>query len=759
MGGRTAGLLTTALVAVGLALTSPGVAHAEISTECTSGTDTASLNRLVANQLADLVGFDTTRVIALPDGRNVWTVQDAFLAPTPGAHPSSLRPPTGFAHNALIVQQGTCFTTVHGPITPGSHCSVADASYVGGDLTATCSRWYWPMSGGLDHLGRLVVFFVEMLNESGSGAAPSAHPVATWVARFNSATFDILSFAPAPASAADIVYGAAVESDASFTYLFGWSYDQFNLPDPTSPPPSQMFVGRVPLGRFDVQPTYWNGVDWVANRAAAVPISISPDGGANPMQPRLIDGMWVSVVKSGDWNGNAVRVDVAPAAQGPWTTVQTVTIPSRTLDNRTNTYAAHLLPWRSPTGNLVVALSNNAWQMDPLALDNPTLYQPRFFELAAPVDLPAPQFSATTDPLGFVPASPPIRAIDTRDTMRLAAGHVLRVALGGLVPADARAAVIDLAAVDPAGAGFLTAWSCDEAMPPTSNLNYVTRGTRATHAVVTLAGDASICVFSMTATDVLVDVTGSYTSSPSALGFHPLSPTRIYDSRVSGGAWAFGETRVIDVPVAAAAVAFNLTITEPAAAGFVTVFPCQQTLPIVSNINYVPAQVVANLVQIGVTGGQICVHSNARTHIVIDLQGTYDTAPGGLHYQAVAPARLVDTRIGVGSVFGRVGVDAGPLGIWPANAPVATTAVPAAVKALMVSMIAVTPRGPGWAAIGPCLEPAYLVPYRSSTLNFVAADVVANQAITPTRVSSGADICTFATSPAFHVVDLTGWFV
>lgn len=242
----------------------------------------ASLNRLVTNQLADLVGFDTTRVIALPDGRNVWTVQDAFLAPTPGARQSSLRPPTGFAHNALIVQQGTCFTTVHGPITPGSHCSVADASYVGGDLTATCSRWYWPMSGGLDHLGRLVVFYVEMLNERGSGAAATAHPVATWVARFNSATFDILSFAPAPASAADIVYGAAVESDASFSYLFGWSYDQFNLPDPTSPPPSQMFVGRVPRGRFDVQPTYWNGVDWVANRAAAVPISISPDGAANP---------------------------------------------------------------------------------------------------------------------------------------------------------------------------------------------------------------------------------------------------------------------------------------------------------------------------------------------------------------------------------------------------------------------------------------------------------------------------------------------
>ncbi len=65
----------------------------------------------------------------------------------------------------------------------------------------------------------------------------------------------------------------------------------------------------------------------------------------------------------------------------------------------------------------------------------------------------------------------------------------------------------------------------------------------------------------------------------------------------------------------------------------------------------------------------------------------------------------------------------------------------------------------GWGQIGPCLEPAYVTPYQSSALNFVAADVVANQAITPTRTVSGADICAFATSPAFHVVDLTGWFV
>lgn len=739
----------------------PRAARADtvIATECVNATDTSRLNALITNELADLVAFDSPRVIALPDGRYLWTVQDTFISATPGARSSSLRPPTAFAHNALIVQAGNCFTTIHGAATPGEHCAVSDASYVGQAATATCSHWFWPLSGGVDQFGRVAVFYVEMVNENGGGAAPGAHAVAVWIARFDLATLDLLSFAIAPAASADVVYGTAVESDASFTYLFGWSMDQFNLPDPTSPPPSKLFVARVPVGRFDMQPTYWNGSDWVADRAAAVAVNTDQSGFANAMQPRLLDGQWVSVVKPAEWSGAMVRVDTAPAAQGPWTTVQSVTVPTRTLDGRTNTYAATLMPWRSGRGNLVVAISNNAWQMNPVAIDSPTLYQPRLFELAPPAGMGVGAIAATTEPLGFVPMTPPVRALDTRPGNPLAAGHVVRVGLAGIVPGDARAAVIDLAAVDPSIAGYLTAWSCDEPMPSTSNLNYLAGATRAAHSVVALAGDQSICVFTFADTDVLVDVTGSYSTSPQALTFNPQSPTRIYDSRFGGGPLRARETRVIAVPAGAAAVAVNVTVTEPSAPGFLTVFPCQATLPVVSNINYTAGQTVANLVQIGTSGGTICVHSHSRAHVVIDLEGTYDSTGTGLHYQSVPPTRLVDTRSGVGSVFGRPALDAGLLGVWPANAPVATTGVPAYVRALVVSMIAVSPRGSGWAEVGPCVEPGYTTPYTSSNLNFVAGDVVANQAITPTRASAGAEICTFATSPAFHVLDLTGWFI
>ena len=90
----------------------------------------------------------------------------------------------------------------------------------------------------------------------------------------------------------------------------------------------------------------------------AVAINDDPGGGANPMQPRRLDGMWVSVVKVDDWLGNEIRVQIAGQPQGPWVTTQEIIAPTRTANGQTNTYAAHLLPWRSATGNLMIALSN-----------------------------------------------------------------------------------------------------------------------------------------------------------------------------------------------------------------------------------------------------------------------------------------------------------------------------------------------------------------------------------------------------------------
>jgi hypothetical protein len=91
-----------------------------------------------------------------------------------------------------------------------------------------------------------------------------------------------------------------------------------------------------------------------------------------------------------------------------------------------------------------------------------------------------------------------------------------------------------------------------------------------------------------------------------------LSPFEALPVTVTGG----------EVPADASAVALNVTVTEPAAAGYVTVWPCGTEPPPTSNLNFVAGQTVANAVTTGVgSGGQVCVFSAAPAHLIVDVDG------------------------------------------------------------------------------------------------------------------------------------------
>ena len=66
----------------------------------------------------------------------------------------------------------------------------------------------------------------------------------------------------------------------------------------------------------------------------------------------------------------------------------------------------------------------------------------------------------------------------------------------------------------------------------------------------------------------------------------------------SGGALPPPLTLVIQiagisgVPAYAVGVAINVTVTNPAAPGFLTVYPCGNDRPLVSNLNYIADQTV-----------------------------------------------------------------------------------------------------------------------------------------------------------------------
>ncbi len=133
--------------------------------------------------------------------------------------------------------------------------------------------------------------------------------------------------------------------------------------------------------------------------------------------------------------------------------------------------------------------------------------------------------TVTGPPTGPIPIVPldPARLLETRtgpnDTTidgqaqgigRRPAGSIteLTVTNRAGVPANATAVMINLTAVLPDGNGFLTAFPCGTDQPNASSVNYAP-GQVVPNAVLAKIGtNGRICIFTLAATDILVDVTG-----------------------------------------------------------------------------------------------------------------------------------------------------------------------------------------------------------------------------------------------------------
>lgn len=719
-------VVATSVVVAG----APARGYVASGTSCATGWSAAEVDALFAQGIGPATGFDYAHAYPLPDGRYLWLAQDVFLDIAESGTLAGAR----FVHNAAFVQDGTCFTLLHGG-TPNNPKSFND----GMGAEVPLEHWWWPLGGSVDG-PYLRVFWAEMRHNLAYGDTYSGvhyHPVGTWLATYRWADLALESFTPAPdpGGVSRPLYGFAVATDASATYLFGNSY---NL-DPRSEPleadrsARRVYLAKVPPGRLDLPPVYWTGSTWSPSAAAARPIS-DRFSFSNPMQPTFANGRWVSVTKRDDWFGDAVWVETAPAPQGPWTPVEVQQPTVKSGDPTVaNTYFATLLPWTEADGRLQYTLSRNAWDAD-VASQQPWYYRPSVLTAAPPASGPAGPGSSA--PKVGLSVRTPVRVLDTRraGSQQLAPLQVRRISLAGYTATDARGAVVNLTTTGSTGDGWLRAWDCGT-VPATSNMNFSAGVDRAATTVVRLDANRGFCVQSLVTTHLVVDLTGA--ERLSGLRFTPVGPTRVLDTRVGLGR-RLRPFEEIAVQVGGQAAALNVTVTEPDRDGWLAVYPCG-TKPPTSSANFRAGQVVANHAQVTTTGGSVCLRSMAETHVVVDLLGTFSTSPGGLLLQlATTPARLVDSRIGLA---------AAPAG----SAVVPASSVPAAAAAALVTTTSVGPLASGWLAAAAC-APAY----GTSTNNFVAGDVaIANLAI----VGVDTPACAFTNVRAHKVIDLVGWYV
>jgi uncharacterized protein (DUF1501 family) len=378
---------------------------------------------------------------------------------------------------------------------------------------------------------------------------------------------------------------------------------------------------------------------------------------------------------------------------------------------------------------------------------------------------PTPIVLGPSAATGFVSLSP-VRVFDTRDGTggRVGAvgpGEEWQLVLAGAngVPDDATAVAINTTAVDATAATFITAWPTGTAKPFTANLNVIPNQAVPNLVVGRIGPGGRLSLYNNSGHVHLVgDLVGYFTSSTGSR-LQPLDPFRLLDTRDGTGAAAaplgpgaslnLQVTNRGGVPANARAVALNVAVTGPTEASYLTVWPAGDLRPLAASANFVAGQTVPNLVlaRVGADGKVSIYNNSGSTHVVADVLGAFtDNAPG--RFVAVQPARVLDTREGIGAPLARVGQTPVSLKLTGVGG------VPGSgVSAVLMNVTVVSPSMGTYITVYPNTSARPL----AANLNAEAGQVIPNMVIG--RLGTDGHVAIYNNSGDVDIVaDLMGYF-
>jgi hypothetical protein len=275
---------------------------------------------------------------------------------------------------------------------------------------------------------------------------------------------------------------------------------------------------------------------------------------------------------------------------------------------------------------------------------------------------------------------PPTRVLDTRKgigapAVPLASKGTLKLKVGNPPipePYGITAVVLNVTATRATAGGFLSVYGDEDLsgtpvpLPQTSNLNFSANEDVANLVIVPVGSNGVVDFYNGApgSVGVIADVQG-YFSLTEVNKYVSVSPTRILDTRKGTGTGVVKQIPangnltltvtgsgkgIIPATGRTAAVAMNLTVTNPTSVGNITAYPAGESQPTTSNVNYTAHSTVANtaIVPVG-TNGQIVFHNNGSgpVDLIADATGyfTADQVTGGSAYVPLtSPARDLDTR-------------------------------------------------------------------------------------------------------------------
>jgi len=220
-------------------------------------------------------------------------------------------------------------------------------------------------------------------------------------------------------------------------------------------------------------------------------------------------------------------------------------------------------------------------------------------------------------------------------------GETRDISVPGL-PLDATAAVVNVTVTGTSAASHLTLWPFGGTQPVASTLNWSAGQTIANGATVKLGADHKLSIRNSSGTaDVIVDLVGYYRTQ-GAQSFYAVPPTRVEDSRPTGPPvgpyttpWTADLGRPVPlasptsagtalVPSWATSVVANVTVTNTTAASFLTIYPTGEAQPVVSTLNWVPGQTIANGTTTSLEALQSTVYNSAgQTDVIMDVSGWF----------------------------------------------------------------------------------------------------------------------------------------
>jgi N-acetyl-anhydromuramyl-L-alanine amidase AmpD len=231
-------------------------------------------------------------------------------------------------------------------------------------------------------------------------------------------------------------------------------------------------------------------------------------------------------------------------------------------------------------------------------------------------------------------------------------------------------------------------------------------------------------------------LTGAITALATNQRFTPMAPLRQLDTRTGFG--LVGANQPLSVvlsglPAQTSAVATNLAVVNPGAAGYGVVGLSME----VSSVNFAANTIVSAATFAPVSAGRLSLVSTAPTHLVADVTGAF--GPTGAGLVAAPYRRVLDTRQSLALTENEERrVELGGL-------------VPPGAVAAMVNLAVTQPQRGGWLAAYPCGG------FRgTSSLNYAAGQTVATHS---TVALSGSALCVRSSAATHLVVDLGSAFV